>query len=73
MLAEYQQLLGLSDSAKIELIGILWDDLSGGDKHFALSDSLKQELQRRLEHVERDPASTLSEEELWQRVDRRRG
>lgn len=61
-------LVQLSPAEKLDLIGELWDDLSTRTENVPLTEAQKEELDRRKEHLQRDPSSALTWEEIVQRV-----
>jgi putative addiction module component (TIGR02574 family) len=63
----------LSPAEKLELIGVLWDDLSALPANVPLQDWQIAELDRRSAHLEANPDSTVTWDELVQRVRARYG
>ncbi len=63
----------LSPAEKLQLVEDLWDDLAGTPEAVPIHDWQKQELDRRKTNLLRNPGSTLSWEEVKQRVRRQHG
>jgi putative addiction module component (TIGR02574 family) len=63
----------LSPSEKLQLVQDLWDDLAASSSVFPLTDSQKEEIDRREARLKNNPASGLSWEEVKKRVRRHYG
>ena len=53
---KYNELLKLSPEDKLELIELLWDDLSENPDNIPLTEAQKKELDYRLEKYKKNPA-----------------
>jgi putative addiction module component (TIGR02574 family) len=62
----------LSTVEKILLVEDLWDDITSDEGKFAVPESHKKELDRRIERQRINPGRLLSLEELQLRVDTRK-
>jgi putative addiction module component (TIGR02574 family) len=58
----------LSRDERLELIEQLWDSLSDGERDVPLTAEQAQELDRRLDAVERESAAGIAPDELRRRV-----
>ena len=58
----------LSPSEKLQLVEDLWDDLATTPEAVPVHDWQKQELARRKENLQRNPASGLEWEEVKRRL-----
>lgn len=61
----------LSVAEKLQLVEDLWDDLSAAPEAVPVHDWQREELARRRNRLEQDPAVGISWEELRNRVRRR--
>ncbi len=57
---------------RVQLVEDLWDSIAAELESVPLSDSLKAEMDRRLEEYLKDPSSALSLEEVRKRMKERR-
>jgi putative addiction module component (TIGR02574 family) len=46
---------------------MLWDDIAASE--VTLPDSVREEMERRAAEMDADPSVSITEEELWRRVD----
>ena len=58
----------LPTDQKIELVFKLWDEIAASDTPIVLSDSVKQEIDRRCDELDADPSVAIDEAEMWRRV-----
>jgi putative addiction module component (TIGR02574 family) len=58
----------LSPSEKLQLVEDLWDDLAATPEAVPVHDWQKEELARRKENLQKNPASALAWEEVKRRV-----
>jgi putative addiction module component (TIGR02574 family) len=58
---------------KLQVIGLLWDEIESSGEALPISSEVWNEIERRSAELERRPAAAISREELWSRVDSRRG
>jgi putative addiction module component (TIGR02574 family) len=58
----------LTPDEKLELISILWDDLSATPENIPIPDWQKEELDRRNAEFEKHPESALSWEDVRQQL-----
>lgn len=63
----------LSPAEKLQLVEDLWDDLASDPNQIPIHDWQVAELERRRANLAANPASTLSWEEVKQRVRSRHG
>ena len=63
----------LSPSEKLQLVEDLWDDLAATPEAVPVHDWQKQELARRKENLQKNPALGLTWEEVQRRVRSRYG
>jgi putative addiction module component (TIGR02574 family) len=61
----------LSVADRITLVQEIWDSIAATPEEIPLPESLKQELDRRLAHLEANPNDVLTWEEIKERVRRR--
>lgn len=73
MLADFDSLRQLPIAEKLRVIEFLWDEISASPEPMPLQDWDRAEIERRWAEVEADPSSTITEEEMWRRVDEARG
>jgi putative addiction module component (TIGR02574 family) len=73
MLADYESLRQLPVNEKLQVIGMLWSDIEASREDFPISDEAVQEIERRVLDYQKNPADTFTREELWRRVDAKRG
>lgn len=62
------EILELSVSDRIRIVGDIWDSIAADSSDLPLSDELKKELDRRLDAYEQDPGGGVSFEELEARL-----
>jgi putative addiction module component (TIGR02574 family) len=58
---------------KLRVVSVLWDDIAVSSEEFPVPSWIRDEVEFRLSEHEKDPAATLTQEQLWQRVDEKRG
>jgi putative addiction module component (TIGR02574 family) len=58
----------LTPDEKLELISILWDDLSATPENIPFPDGLKEELDRRQAEFEKHPESAMSWDDVRQQL-----
>ena len=73
MHADLDHLRQLPLAEKLRVVEVLWDDIAASTEDFPLPAWLRNEVEQRLAEHENEPAATLTREELWQRVDDKRG
>jgi putative addiction module component (TIGR02574 family) len=73
MHADMDNLRQLPLAEKLHVVEVLWEDIASSTEEFPLPAWLRTEVQERLTEHEKDPAATLTREQLWQRVDEKRG
>jgi putative addiction module component (TIGR02574 family) len=73
VLAEYENLRQLSIAEKLEVIGMLWHDIETSNEELPIPNEVLQEVERRVVEFQKYPTETFPREELWKRVDARRG
>ena len=73
MLADFDHLRQLTIADKLQLIELLWDDISASNEQIIVSPALRGEVESRLAEIERDPSTLIDRAELWRRVDDNRG
>jgi len=71
-LTDVPEIARLSTPEKILLVEDLWDSIAGDESSLAVPQSHKEELQRRLDAYESNPAGLLSIEELQVRIEKRK-
>jgi putative addiction module component (TIGR02574 family) len=73
MHADIDSLRQLPLAEKLRVVEILWEDIAVSTEDFPLPTWMHDEIERRLADHDSDPSAALTREELWQRVDERRG
>jgi putative addiction module component (TIGR02574 family) len=73
MLADYESLRQLPVAEKLQVIEMLWHDIESSREDFPITDEVLEEVDRRVAEFHSNPTETISREELWKRVDARRG
>jgi putative addiction module component (TIGR02574 family) len=73
MHADLENLRQLPLAEKLHVVEILWDEIAASTEQFPLPDWLRSEMEQRVADHEKDPTATLTRQELWQRVDEKRG
>lgn len=73
MHADFDHLRLLPLAEKLQIVEILWTDIATSDEEFPLPDWLHTETEQRLAEHDKDPTVALTREEVWQRVDEKRG
>jgi putative addiction module component (TIGR02574 family) len=73
MHADLDNLRQLPLAEKLRVVEVLWDDIAASTEEFPLPSWLRDEVEQRLAAHEADPSATLTREELWLRVDSKRG
>ena len=73
MHADFDNLRQLPLAEKLRVVEVLWEDIAVSTEDFPLPTWIRDEVERRLADHDRDPSAALTREELWQRVDERRG
>lgn len=69
MLAGFEHFYDLPTTEKIKLVEEMWDNIATSSTECHLSQATLAEIRRRCEELDKDPDSTLTEEEMWRRVD----
>ncbi len=64
-------ILALPNGEKLELIGLLWENLS--ESEVDLPEPFEQEASRRREQMRADPNLSLSHDEVWAKIAKRNG
>ena len=73
MHADLDSLRQLPLAEKLHVVEVLWEDIATSTEDFPMPAWLRAEVEQRLAEHQSDPSATLTREELWQRVDERRG
>jgi putative addiction module component (TIGR02574 family) len=73
MLTDIENLRRLPVSEKLEVIELLWKDIATASEIPQISQEARSEIERRGAEMDANPELGLTEEELWERVDARRG
>ncbi len=73
MLADFDNLRQIPVADKLHMIELLWNDIEASDEALPISDAILQEVERRAAEAVKDPSILITREELWRRVDARRG
>ena len=66
-----EAILALPAAEKLELIGLLWDNLSASESK--LPDAIEREALRRRDEMLVDPNLGLTHDEVWARITKRNG
>ena len=61
-------LQNLPPNQKIELVFQLWDQIADSGTPIVLSESVKQEIDRRCSELDANPGIAIDEAEMWRRV-----
>jgi len=67
------QLLALPVAEKLRIVELLWDDIGSSDEPLPLPAWIDAEANRRREEMRSNPQASLTHEEVWRRIDGRRG
>jgi putative addiction module component (TIGR02574 family) len=73
MSVDTQKLLGLPAEEKLRVIELLWDNLGESTEPIPLPDWAIQEGVRRRDEMLANPSLGLSHDEVWNRIDGRKG
>jgi putative addiction module component (TIGR02574 family) len=73
MLAGFEHFHQLSITDKIRLVEEMWEDIAASTASLPISDATLAEAERRWKELEEDPSLAITREEVWRRVDERRG
>ena len=73
MSADLGNLRQLPLAEKLHVVEVLWDDIAASNEDFPIPGWLREEVEQRLAEHEKNPAAIITREELWQRVDEKRG
>jgi putative addiction module component (TIGR02574 family) len=73
MYADLENLRQLPLAEKLHVVEVLWEDIAASNEVFPLPEWLRSEAAERLAQYSQDPATAINREELWQRVDEKRG
>lgn len=73
MLADIPNYDQLSIAAKLRLVGEIWNDIAASNEPFPIEEWDRMELERRVAESEAHPEELLTLEEMWRRVDEKRG
>ena len=73
MHADLDSLRQLPLAEKLRVVEVLWQEIASSTEEFPLPTWLRDELEERLAEYQKDPTATLTREQLWQKVDERRG
>ena len=68
---QLSDILQLSVSERIQLVGDIWDSIANEPKSFSLTDAQRAELDRRMEAYKQNPEAGLTLEELEQKFSQR--
>ena len=66
------EILELSVSDRLQIVGDIWDSIAADSKSLEISDELRYELDRRLEAYDSDPKAGVTWDELDKRLTRSR-
>lgn len=58
---------------KLQLVERLWDEIGASDEPIPLPAWAMEEARRRLDEMKADPSAQITEDEVWRRVESRRG
>jgi putative addiction module component (TIGR02574 family) len=58
---------------KLRVVEILWEDIASSAEVLPVQAWMRYEVQQRLVEHDKDPDTALTREQLWQRVDEKRG
>lgn len=70
MSVQLEDILKLSVEERVQLIEAIWDSIAADPTALSLTDAQREELDRRLDDFERDPADTLSWAEVRASLER---
>ncbi|MEQ8850122.1 addiction module protein [Botrimarina sp.] len=70
---EFESLEGLPIAEKLELVERLWDDIGASSEPLPLPDWARREALQRLAEMKANPSGNLTADEVWRRVETRRG
>jgi putative addiction module component (TIGR02574 family) len=73
MLADIESLRRLPVAEKLQVIEMLWYDIETSGEELPLPEEEAKEIERRVREYQTNPSETFTREELWQRVDAKRG
>ena len=73
MAVDIEELRSLSPAEKLRLIELLWDDLGESDQQIPLPEWIGTVARKRREDMLCAPSANLSRDEMWKRVENRRG
>ena len=73
MTVDTNELLALPAKEKLRIIEMLWDNLGESPEPIPLPDWAIQEAVRRRDEMIADPSLGLSHEEVWNRIEGRKG
>lgn len=62
------ELHNLPVSQKLKIVFELWDDIADSKEPIVLSESVKNEIDRRCSEYDADPSIAIDEDEMWRRV-----
>jgi len=63
----------LSRQEKLDLLGEVWDSLANEPESLSLTPAQREELDRRLDDLDRDPSATIPWQEVLDRIRGRAG
>jgi putative addiction module component (TIGR02574 family) len=73
MNADLDSLRQLPIAEKLRVVEVLWEDIASSTESLPLPAWLRDEVEQRLAEYDKEPTAALTREELWQRVDEKRG
>jgi putative addiction module component (TIGR02574 family) len=73
MSADLESLRQLSLAEKLHVVEVLWEDIATSSEDFPVPEWMRSEVEKRLaEHAE-NPDAAITRDELWKRVEQKRG
>ena len=69
---DISQLQTLPIDQKLEIIGLLWDDIDDSNAPITLSPAVIAEIDRRRAELDADPSIAIDRDEMWRRVNESR-
>ena len=63
----------LPPDEKLQIVEELWDDIASNSEPPLISEEQRAEASRRMAELDADPSIAIDEDELWRRVDGRKG
>ena len=69
---DQSQLENLTVDEKLQLVTSLWDQIAHSKQPICVPNAVLDDAERRVDEMIGDPASGLTEEEMWRRADENR-